>query len=234
MADRENELGQSIGPEVAGWSTRDLPSREPMVGRFCRLEIVDPALHLEDLWEALSQEESGALFTYLPYGPFESIDEFRSWLVSTCMGDDPMFFSIIDAADDRAVGLAALHRMAPEMGSIEVAHLLFTPRLQQTTAATEAMYLMMRRAFSELGYRRYEWKCDSLNAPSRRAADRLGFTFEGIHRQAIVYKGRNRDTAWYSIVDSEWPHLEAAFVSWLDESNFGSDGSQRRSLASYR
>jgi RimJ/RimL family protein N-acetyltransferase len=142
---------------------------------------------------------------------------------------DPLFFAVVDAASGRAAGVASYLRIDPVNGVIEVGHLAFAPQLQRTRVATEAMYLMMKHAFS-LGYRRYEWKCDALNAPSRRAAERLGFTFEGVFRQAIVYKGRSRDTAWFSVIDSEWPVLETAFLAWLDPDNFDADGRQRRSL----
>jgi len=145
--------------------------------------------------------------------------------------DDPLFHAIVDSKSGKAVGVAAYMRIDRDNGVIEVGHLNFSPRLQATTAATEAMYLMMRRAFDELGYRRYEWKCDSLNEGSRRAAVRLGFVFEGIFRQAVVYKGRNRDTAWYSVLDSEWPALRAGFERWLSPDNFDEAGRQRRTLA---
>jgi RimJ/RimL family protein N-acetyltransferase len=151
-------------------------------------------------------------------------------MVQTCLGDDPLFFAIVEPASGRALGLASYLRIAPGTGSIEVGHLQFSPSLQRTTAATEAMYLMMRHALGELGYRRYEWKCDALNAPSRRAALRLGFRFEGIFRQHLVTKGRSRDTAWLSILDHEWPELEARFVRWLDPANFDAAGRQHTAL----
>jgi RimJ/RimL family protein N-acetyltransferase len=144
---------------------------------------------------------------------------------------DPTFYAIVDTASGSPVGVASYLRIAPDMGSIEVGHLSYSPALQRTAAATEAMYLMMRRAFDELGYRRYEWKCDSLNAPSRAAAIRLGFQYEGLFRDAVVYKGRNRDNAWYSIVADEWPALRTAFERWLDPANFGPEGGQILRLA---
>ncbi len=229
-----DELGQPIGRAVDGWSTRELPGDEVLEGRHCRVEPLDPARHLEDLWAAVSLDTTGGMFTYLPYGPFGTLASYRSWMESTCLGADPLFRAIVAGAPARAVGVASFLRPHPEVGVIEVGHLQYSPVLQRTTAATEAMYLMMRRVFTELGYRRYEWKCDSLNAPSRRAADRLGFRFEGIFRQATMYKGRNRDTAWYAIVDSEWPALDRAFRAWLDETNFTADGTQRRALESFR
>lgn len=231
---RHNRLGQPIGPSLEGWIARELPAREVMKGRFCALEPLEPARHAAELWAAVSRDPGGGLFTYLPYGPFESASAYRAWLESSCLGNDPLYFAIIESAGGCAVGLAAYQRAAPQAGVIEVAHLQFSPELQQTAASTEAMYLMMKRTFSELGYRRYEWKCDSLNAPSRRAAERLGFTFEGIFRQHVIYKGRSRDTAWYSILDSEWPAAERAFQAWLEPSNFDAAGRQIRSLASLR
>jgi RimJ/RimL family protein N-acetyltransferase len=170
------------------------------------------------------------MWTYMPYGPFASLDEHQAWCRQMAASDDPLFYAIIDSASNRAVGVASYLRIEPMLGAIEVGHIAYSPLLQRTAAATEAMYLMMRRAFAELGYRRYEWKCDALNQPSRRAADRLGFTFEGTFRQAIIYKGRNRDTAWYSVIDSEWPDLKARYEAWLAPSNFDEKGVQRQSL----
>jgi len=169
--------------------------------------------------------------TYLPYGPFQSLETYTRWLVTATASDDPQLWAIEDAVTASAVGVAAYLRIDPESGSIEVGHLNYSPLLQRRPAATEAMYLMMRRAF-ELGYRRYEWKCDALNAPSRAAATRLGFSYEGLFRQARVNKGRNRDTAWYSVIDRDWPRLRGAFEQWLAPSNFDERGVQRVSLTS--
>ena len=170
------------------------------------------------------------MWTYLPYGPFHSFTEFEAWLVALGAGTDPMIHAILDSKSNDVVGIAALMRITPSGGSIEVGHVVFSPQLQRATLATEAMYLMMRRAF-ELGYRRYEWKCDALNAKSRSAAQRLGFSFEGIFRQATVYKNRTRDTAWFSVIDGEWPALRQAFERWLEASNFDADGRQRLRLS---
>jgi RimJ/RimL family protein N-acetyltransferase len=166
-------------------------------------------LHAADLHEAFGHDEGGVGWTYLPYGPFDSVDTFRQWVVDMSRQADPLFLTILDL-DGRAVGVASYLRIDPAMGSIEVGHIHYSPLLQRTRAATEAMYLMAWRAFEELGYRRYEWKCDDLNAASRGAAMRLGFRYEGTFRQDRIYKGRNRDTAWYSITDAEWPSLRAA------------------------
>jgi len=227
-----NALGQPVGVTLPGWSPPPAPPRTPMAGRYCRLEPIDERF-AADLSAAASQDGDGRTWTYLPYGPFASEADYRRWLVATCLGDDPMFFAVVDAATGMAAGQASYLNIKPGQGSIEVGHLYFSPRLQRTRAATEAMYLMMRRAF-ESGYRRYEWKCDALNAPSRAAAERLGFTYEGIFRQATVNKGRNRDTAWYAAIDGEWPALAAAFEAWLAPENFDARGDQRRKLQSFR
>jgi RimJ/RimL family protein N-acetyltransferase len=163
----------------------------------------------------------------MPYGPFPDEAAFLAWAEVAERSDDPLFFAVVDRG--RPVGVAAYLRITPAAGSIEVGSITYAPSLQRTAGATEAMYLMMRQAF-ELGYRRYEWKCDVLNAPSRLAAERLGFTFEGVFRSHMVYKGRNRDTAWYSVIDSEWPALDGRFRRWLDPANFDDTGRQRRRL----
>ena len=169
---------------------------------------------------AKTVEQDGRNWTYLPYGPFAAPDAYREWVEVISRADDPLFYAIVDNASDAPVGVASLMRIEPKAGVIEVGGINYSPRLQRRPAATEAMYLLMCRVFDELGYRRYEWKCDSLNAPSRAAAQRLGFTYEGLFRQATVYKERNRDTAWFSILDSEWPRLRTAFEAWLDPANF--------------
>jgi RimJ/RimL family protein N-acetyltransferase len=191
----------------------------------------DPARHAAQLHAANLLASDGRNWTYLPYGPFASLDEYRRWLDSVAAGTDPMFHAVVDLASEEAVGVASYLRIDPAAGSIEVGHINYSPKLQRRIAATEAMYLMMKRAF-ELGYRRYEWKCHSLNAPSRAAAQRFGFSYEGIFRQARVDKGRNRDTAWYAMIDREWPSIEAAFQRWLDPANFDEQGRQRMSLKS--
>jgi RimJ/RimL family protein N-acetyltransferase len=225
-----NELGQPVGRALPDWHAPQRPPRTAMTGRFCRLEPLDVERHAADLHAANSLDRDGRMWTYLFSGPFESEAEFRAWLQPRQESDDPLFFAVVDLATGRATGLASYLRIDPPNGVIEVGNIAFSPLLQRTPAATEAMYLMMQRAFG-LGYRRYEWKCNALNAPSRRAAVRLGFRFEGIFRQAIIVKGRNRDTAWYSIVDGEWPSLAAAFEQWLAPGNFDATGCQRTSLS---
>jgi RimJ/RimL family protein N-acetyltransferase len=232
--ERTNEFGQPIGAPVPGWSPRPLPPRTAMAGRFCRVELLDPERHAEELFVANAEDAGGRNWTYLPYGPFPVFADYRRWLDGVAAADDPLVHAILDAGSGRAVGVASLMRMAPAVGSIEVGGINYSPRLQRRPAATEAMYLLMRRAFDELGYRRYEWKCDALNAASKAAALRLGFRYEGCFRQATVYKGRNRDTLWFSILDGEWPALRRAFERWLDPGNFDAEGRQRASLASFR
>ena len=224
-----NALGQPIGFPVSGWAPPPRPLLEPMTGRTCRVEPLDIERHGADLHAANLLDVDGRNWTYLPYGPFASLDDYRGWLTSVAGKGDPQFHAIVDLASARAVGVASFLRIDPGAGSIEVGHINYSPRLQRTVASTEAMYLMMQRAF-ELGYRRYEWKCNALNTPSRQAAQRLGFLYEGVFRQATVVKGRNRDTAWYAALDREWPALDRAFRQWLDPANFDAEGRQRMSL----
>ena len=201
-----------------------------MVGRFCRIEPLDPGRHAADLFAANSLDADGRNWTYLFQEPFENLASYRAWLEQLAKADDPLFHTIVDLETGKAVGVAAFMRIDRTMGVIEVGNINYSPLLQRKPAATEAMFLMMARVFDELGYRRYEWKCDSLNAPSRAAALRLGFQYEGLFRQAIVYKGRNRDTCWFSIIDSEWPRLKRVYERWLAPDNFNDEGKQRRSL----
>lgn len=205
-----------------------------MEGRFCRLESFEAERHAADLFAAYRLDTEGRNWTYLGYGPFATLEEFTSFAGRSFVGDDPHFHVIIDKANGRAVGIASYLRIDPACGVIEVGHIHFSPLMQGKAIATEAMYLMMARVFDELGYRRYEWKCDALNGPSQNAARRLGFSFEGVFRQATIYKGRNRDTAWFSILDSEWPTIRQAFEAWLDPANFDENGAQRRRLADLR
>lgn len=231
MTNELNVLGQPIGFPIGNWTARPRPSRTPIEGHYCRLEPADPEQHAAQLHAANLKDTQGSNWTYMPYGPFANIGEYRAWMEETCLGDDPLFHTIIDQRSDRAVGIASYLRIEPTPGVIEVGHINYSPALQKTPAATEAMYLLMRRVFDELGYRRYEWKCDALNAGSCAAAKRLGFQFEGIFRQATIYKNRNRDTAWFSIIDNEWPKLKNALEQWLAPSNFGANGSQNQRLS---
>jgi RimJ/RimL family protein N-acetyltransferase len=225
-----NHLKQPVGTVVNNWNVPQQPARETMQGRFCRLEPIDPKRHAEGLYKANALDVEGRNWTYLPYGPFDSPNSFRVWIEEFCCGCDPHFYAIIDLATGESVGVASYLRIDPTNGSIEVGGINFSPLLQRKPAATEAMYLMMAHAF-ELGYRRYEWKCNALNAPSRAAAQRLGLSYEGIFRQAVVVKGRNRDTAWYAAIDHEWLALKEAFEQWLSPANFDEQGRQRQSLS---
>ncbi len=226
---RHNALGQPIGPALPDWSAPTAPARREHAGRWCDLEPLDPARHARELFDALAEDREGRCWTYLAYGPFETLDAYSAWLAQAAAGEDPLFFVLRDKDSGRASGVASYLNVHPALGSVEVGHLCFAPALQRTRAATEGMFLMMAHAF-DLGYRRYEWKCDALNAASRRAAERYGFSFEGVFRQALVYKGRNRDTAWYSVVDTEWPRLAERFERWLAPQNFDADGRQRCAL----
>ncbi|WP_164659588.1 GNAT family N-acetyltransferase [Tropicibacter sp. Alg240-R139] len=231
MSQRMNEHGQPIGVEVPNWTGCDRPDDAPMEGRFCRVERLDPVRHGADLFDAFTRDATGQLWTYMPVGPF--VDDragFDHWLAEAARSTDPLFHTIIDTQSGQAVGFASYLRIAPQAGTIEVGFIAFSPLLQRTPLATEAMFLMMKRVFRELGYRRYEWKCDALNAPSKRAAQRLGFTYDGTFEQALVYKGRNRDTAWFSILDRDWPGIEAGFGAWLAPENFDDLGQQRLPL----
>lgn len=221
---------QPVGKPLPGWTARPAPPRTAMQGRFCGLEPLDPARHAEDLFAANQLDRAEANWTYLAVGPFADFNAYRVWLEQVAQNDDPLFHAIIDQGTGKAVGVATFMRIDRANGVIEVGNINYSPLLQRTPAATEAMFLMMRRAFDELGYRRYEWKCDSLNAPSRAAALRLGFQYEGLFRQAVIYKGRNRDTAWFSMIDTEWPALRRAYEQWLAAENFDAEGRQRRKL----
>ena len=223
-----NSLNQPIGEALPDWKPAAQPRRITLHGNYCRLEPLDPPQHADSLFEA--NDDNIAMWTYLPYGPFATRAEYRAWVDGVAQSEDALFFAIVDLRSGRAIGLASYLRVAPAIGSIEVGQLAFSPALQQRTAATEAMFLMMQEAFA-LGYRRYEWKCNALNQPSRRAAQRLGFSFEGVFRQANIVKGRNRDTAWYSVIDSEWPALSNVFTQWLAPTNFTPDGAQLLSLS---
>jgi RimJ/RimL family protein N-acetyltransferase len=230
MSESLPELNLPIGEPVADWRAPPRPSGELMQGDYCRIEPIDPGRHAEDLHEANLTDREGRIWYYLPYGPFDSLPDYRTWMEATCLSNEPMFHAIVDLKTGKAVGVASYLRIDPDNGSIEVGHINYSPLVQRTPAATEAMYLMMRRAF-ELGYRRYEWKCHSMNQKSRAAAMRLGLSYEGVFRQATVVKGRNRDSAWYAAIDAEWEALEAAFRQWLDPQNFSPDGSQKRALS---
>jgi RimJ/RimL family protein N-acetyltransferase len=230
-APRINEFGQPIGFALPGWTAPVFPPHAPLAGRYCRLEPLDAARHARDLYEAQSDDKQGSTWTYLFQGPWADFAAYLKFLSESQDSRDPQFYAIVDAATNRAVGTCTYMRIEPRHGVIEIGNIYYSPRLAKTRAATEAMFLMMAKAF-ELGYRRYEWKCDSCNLPSRAAAPRLGFTYEGMFRQAIVNKGRNRDTTWYSIIDGDWhAGLKDAYLRWLDAANFDAAGNQKLKLS---
>ncbi len=219
--------GQPIGQLV---DTRPAQRPGPVVleGRFGRVEKLDAKSHTEGLWDAVRSDAT--LWTYLGYGPFADAAEFATWVPERDKLDDPYSYAIVDGSTNRAVGIATLMEIRPAMRVIEVGNILYGSPLQRTPLATEAQYLLARYAFETLGYRRYEWKCNSHNAPSQRAAERFGFSYEGLFRQHMIIKGRSRDTSWYSMLDSEWPARRAVFERWLAPDNFDAQGRQKQSL----
>jgi RimJ/RimL family protein N-acetyltransferase len=230
---RMNDLGQPIGAAVEGWAGAQRPDGSEILGTRCRLELLRADRHAQALHTAYIENRDGGNWTYLPYGPFESAGAYRDWVLAHQSIEGLVFYAIIDRERETPVGVAAFLRIFPESGSIEVGHLSYAPRLQRTPTSTEAMYLMMKRVFEDWGYRRYEWKCDSLNAPSRAAAERLGFRYEGLFRNHLVMKSRNRDTAWFSITEGEWPDIRCAFEAWLDPANFDRSGLQVKRLSDF-
>ncbi|HEX6818403.1 MAG TPA: GNAT family protein [Ktedonobacterales bacterium] len=230
MTTTDPETGLPIG-EAVNPAPAKRPEPTTLTGQHVRLVPLDTAQHADDLFALTCVPGTEALWVYLFDGPYADKTSFRAALEAKAASTDPLFFAILDRTTGRAEGYASYMRIEPAHRVVEVGNVLFSPQLQRTPAATEAMYLMAKHAFEDLGYRRYEWKCDALNAPSRRAAQRLGFTFEGIFRAHLIVKGRNRDTAWFSMLDSEWPARKAAFERWLDPANFNEDGRQRISLS---
>ena len=225
-----NTLGQAIGPPLPQWQPPPRITHATLPGRYCRVEPLH-ARHAADLFAANALDTTGGGWTYLTAGPFADFAEYEQWVEKVSPCGDPLFHALIDLRTQKAVGVAAYMRIDAANGVVEIGSLKFSPPMQRTPVASEAMYLVMRHAFS-LGYRRYEWKCDTFNAPSRAAARRYGFSYEGVFRQAVVYKNRSRDTAWYGITDGDWPAIDAAFTKWLAPENFDADGKQRVSLSS--
>jgi RimJ/RimL family protein N-acetyltransferase len=219
--------------DLADWTPRERPQRQVIEGRYVRLEPLDAARHGDDLYAACSGPEAEDLFRFLFEAPPIDRAAFDPWLAKASGSEDPLFFAVVDHATGRAVGRLTFMRIDPAHGVIETGSILFGPTLARTRGATEAIYLQARLAFDDLGYRRFEWKCNDRNEPSKRAALRLGFTFEGVFRQHMVVKGENRDTAWYSMLDREWPARRQAFEHWLAPDNFDRDGRQRASLTAF-
>jgi RimJ/RimL family protein N-acetyltransferase len=219
-----------VGPSVDSKPARR-PDRTALNGRFVRVVPLQAEHHLDDLFACMGGTRHADLWTYMFDGPFAGRAAFAEALNKRQASDDPLFFTMLDAQSNRAAGIASYMRIEPAHRVIEVGGIVFSPALQRKPGATEAMYLMARHVFDDLGYRRYEWKCDALNAPSRRAALRLGFTFEGIFRQHMIIKGRNRDTAWFAMLDTDWPARRPAFEAWLAPDNFDANGMQKQSLS---
>ena len=209
------------------WKPARFPTKDSLIGHQIQLDALTPD-HAAGLFDAFAGDK--ALFDYLPVGPFDTFEEFESWVRMESEDETDQFYAIIDKQSARPIGIAAYLRIDIKNGSIEVGCLCFSSALQRTPKATEAMYLMMRNAF-EMGYRRYEWKCNDLNKPSIKAAQRLGFSYEGTFRQAAVVKGHNRDTTWFSIIDSEWPAIKSSLEAWLSDDNFNEQGQQRKALS---
>jgi len=228
---RINEFGQPIGFALPDWKPPPFPPHVPLQGSYCRLEPLRAAKHARDVYEAQREDADGTRWTYSFHGPYEDFAAYEDWCAGAEASRDPQFYAIVDGASGRAGGTCTYMRIEPRHGVIEVGNIYFSPRLARTRAATEAMYLLMANAF-DLGFRRYEWKCDSCNLPSRAAATRFGFTYEGLFRQAIVNKGRNRDTSWFSIIDGDWNGgLKDAYRQWLSAENFDANGAQKLRLS---
>lgn len=219
-----------IGPLVDAHPAKR-PERVTLEGRWITLAPLDPEKHAEALYEGSHGDGRDSVWTYLPYGPFANRASFAADIELKARSVDPQFFAVIDNGSGRAVGFQSLMRIDPANRVIEVGHVMYTPAMQRTARATEAQYLFAKYAFDALGNRRYEWKCDNLNAPSKRAAKRFGFTFEGVFRQHMIVKGRNRDTAWFAMLDGEWPARKAAYERWLEPGNFDNEGRQKLNLS---
>lgn len=222
-----------MSTDLSHWQPRSVPPHEILQGRFIRLEPLDAARHGDDLWQEL-QGPDPALWDYLPYGPFTERAAFDAWLAGHADSRDPQCYAVVEQNSAPPLGLLAYLRITPKDGCIEIGHIAFGAALQRRPGASEAVFLLARHAFDELGYRRLEWKCNTRNARSRRAAERFGFSYEGLFRQHMVVKGESRDTAWFAIIDSEWPACRDAFERWLAADNFDAEGRQIRRLEALR
>lgn len=229
---RFNEFNQEIGYAIDGWEGRDAPQKVTLTGKFCEVQPIDAEKHALQLFENF-KVSGDQIWTYVPIGPFKNVESYKEFLEQCDQKSDETHFAIVDKITGHAVGQIALISVDPLNGSAEAGYVIYSSRLKQTPIATEAQYLLMKYVFEDLKYRRYQWRCDSLNKPSRAAAERLGFKFEGTFRKAVVIKGRNRDTTWLSIIEEEWPLCKQAFEAWLSPDNF-QDGVQKRSLSDIR
>jgi RimJ/RimL family protein N-acetyltransferase len=220
--------------DLKDWTPRAKPDRKILEGRYCRLEPIDGSRHGEQLFEASTVSDAAERFRWLFEYPPRDRAEFQSWLDKVQVSEDPLFFAVVDKSSGKAAGRQSLMRIDITHGVIEIGAIYWGPLVSRRPAATEALYLFAQYVFDELGYRRFEWKCHNMNEPSKRAAARFGFKFEGVFRQHVVFKAGNRDTAWFSIIDGEWPALRAAYEAWLDPDNFDAAGSQKRTLEDFR
>lgn len=239
MADSSAGVDSAIDPDAhagpLGWAPVPPPSRVMLTGRFVRLEPLDPGVHVTALFEAAQGPGADPhLWDYMSSGPYADFSAFRAYLDDAAATDDPLAFTVIDLADEMPRGMARLMRIDPANGVGEVGHIWFGTGLQRTPGATEAIFLLAGYMFDTLGYRRFEWKCNAVNQRSRRAAERCGFSFEGVFRQHMVVKDRNRDTAWFAMIDRDWPLIRQAFRQWLDPANFDDTGGQGQSLMEIR
>ena len=227
-------MGQCVMRDLKNWTPRAKPARKILDGRYCRLEPIEASSHGEQLFEASTVADAAERFRWLFEYPPRTREDFRSWLDKVEASEDPLVFAVVDRASGKAAGRQSLMRIDTANGVIEIGGIYWGPLVSRRPAATEALYLFADYAFEELGYRRFEWKCHDMNEPSKRAAARFGFKFEGVFRQHVVFKGGNRDTAWFSIIDGEWPALRRAYRAWLDPGNFDAAGRQRRKLEDFR
>ena len=223
-----------MAEDLSHWTPRPKPSTQPMEGRFVRLEKLDPERHADDLFDASAQPDGEERFRWLPNLPPTDRAEFRAWVKQMAASEDPIFFAVIDKATGKVSGRQSFMRMDPANGVAEIGHIYWGPLLARRPAATEALFLFARHLFDDLGYRRFEWKCDNDNLPSKRAASRFGFRHEGVFHQHLIIKGLNRDTAWFAMLDKDWARLRPAYEAWLSEDNFDEVGAQRRKLADLR
>jgi len=228
-----NSLGQEVGRPVKGFRQALYPSRKVLCGQWCILEPLDPERHLDDLWNEISRDEQRGKWTYMFAGPFEERADYCLWLSTLASTPGIVPYAIVDSSENHALGTVTFMRIHTDEARIEIGNVFFGPRLRRTRLATEAIFVLGREVFDGLGYRRLEWKCDALNSPSRKAALRFGFAYEGTFFNAVVVKGRNRDTAWYSITRDEWPLVRDGYLKWLSPLNFTDSGEQLTPLGDY-
>lgn len=224
------ETGLPIGPKLANPMPARRPERIALEGRYCRLEPISASRHRQQLFKASTPPDAAKRFRYLFDPVIKTMEDMDQWLAKAEKSDDPLAFAVIDKRTGRCEGRQTLMRITPEQQSIEIGNIYWGPAISRTPVTTEANYLFAKYAFDDLGYRRYEWKCDALNAPSRRAAERFGFTYEGLFRRAVINKGRTRDTTWFAMISEEWPNLKQAYEKWLSPDNFGAEGQQKKAL----